>query len=80
MKRTTKLLSWLKSAKTDVQQEITRTEEEDVCEPSTSANSDASTSPTTSATVSKKRHKAVRRYDENYIKFGFIFSGREEEP
>ncbi|XP_061587577.1 zinc finger BED domain-containing protein 5-like [Cololabis saira] len=81
MKRSTKLLSWLKSTKTDVQQETTRTEEEDVCEPSTSANSDASTSrPTTPATVTKKRQKTVRRYDENYIKFGFICSGTEEEP
>lgn len=36
MKRLTKLLLWLKSAKADVEQEITRTEE-DVCEPSTQA-------------------------------------------
>lgn len=85
MKSSTKLLSWLQSGKRSVDQEekvsSTRTEE-DKSEPSTGANSgfdSAGDVPGTSAS-SSKRYKTVRNYDSNYIKFGFICSGRVNEP
>lgn len=78
MTSTTKLLSWLKSANGSVDQERARTEE-DVCEPSAGANNSGKTSPRTYASNSK-RQKPVRKYDENYIKLGFIWSGTEELP
>lgn len=86
MKRSAKLLSWLQSGKRSVDQEenvsSTRTEG-DESEPSTGANNDyfgsAGKVPIASAS-SSKQHKAVRNYDSNYIKFGFIWSGEEKGP
>uniref|UniRef100_A0A3B4TIW1 Uncharacterized protein n=1 Tax=Seriola dumerili TaxID=41447 RepID=A0A3B4TIW1_SERDU len=70
--KSTKLLSWLQSAKGTVDQERARTEE-DECGQGAGANSGgASEGPSEAprAAASKnKRHKPVRRYD-----------GREEEP
>lgn len=80
--KSTELLSWLQSAKGSVDQERARTEE-DKCGRDAGANSgyfgSTSEAPRTTAS-NNKRHKPVRRYDENYIKFGFIWSEREEEP
>lgn len=55
--------------------------EVDDSEPSTSASGYfSSASEVSTAPASSKRRKTVRKYDSSYVKFGFSWSGMEEEP
>ncbi|CAL9692667.1 unnamed protein product [Knipowitschia caucasica] len=82
--KSSKLLSWLQSTKGSVDQDEASTEE-DECGEGAGAHSGFSGASESHraaprAAASNKRHKRVRKYDENYINYGFIWSGREEEP
>lgn len=82
------LTSWLQSGKKSadrVENDSCAKTEELESETSIGANwstvSAGSVGQTPSASASTtKWYKSIRKYDPNYIKFGFIWSGREEEP